>query len=234
VRTPGDRLHPVSKWPIFALAFVLALQLAVVPADSATTSDVCLDPGHGGTDPGAVREWVDPVSGIKTALLEKEMNLYIAQQVAAKLTATGYTVKLTRTDNATRLGNSERAQICNAVSAKVVLSIHLNASTNDQADYFQVFYGKKLKDESFARTIEQHYAISDPLDPSKSLTHASVTNFANGTLLKSKAPAALSEGLFMSHGKEKELLASNYPASSRADSVAMELHKALVAWLTSR
>jgi len=228
VLAPGDRLHPVRKWPIFALAFVLALQLAAVPADSATASDVCLDPGHGGTDPGAVREW----NGVE--LVEKEINLYIAQQVAAKLTASGYTVKLTRTDNATRLGNSERAQICNSVSAKVVLSIHLNASTNDQADYFQVFYGKKLKDESFARTIDRHYAISDPLDPTKVLVHASVTNFANGTLLKSRAPAALSEGLFMSHAKEKALLASNYPASARADAVATELQKGLVAWLTGR
>lgn len=224
--TSRDRLHPVKKWPVIALALVLALQLAAVPAASATGTHVCLDPGHGGTDPGAVREW----NGVE--LLEKVMNLYIAQQVQAKLVAGGYTVKLTRTDNATSLGNSERAQICNSVSAKVVLSIHLNASTNDQADYFQVFYGKKLKDEAFARTIDNQYAIRDPLNATKFLAHASVTNFANGTLLKSKAPAALSEGLFMSHWKEKELLASGYPTSARADAVATELHKGLVAWLT--
>lgn len=211
---------------MLALALVLAAQLGAGPAESATAADVCLDPGHGGTDPGAVREW----NGVQ--LVEKEMNLYIAQQVEAKLIEGGYTVKLTRTDNATTLGNSARAEICNSVSATVVLSIHLNASANDQTDFFQVFYGKKLKDQAFARTIDQHYAISDPLDPAKLLTHASVTNFANGTLLKSKAPAALSEGLFMSHHQEKELLASSYPASARAQAVATELHKGLVAWLT--
>jgi N-acetylmuramoyl-L-alanine amidase len=216
-----------TRVPAFAVALALALavQLGAVPAYADTPADVCLDPGHGGTDPGAVREW----NGV--TLREKEMNLYIAEQVKLKLEGNGYTVKLTRTDNATTLGNSARAEICNSVGAKVVLSIHLNASTNDQADYFRVFYGKKLKDEAFARMIDQHYAIGDPLDPAKLLTHASVTNFANGTLLKSKAPAALSEGLFMSHWKEKELLASNYPKSARADAVATELHKGLVAWL---
>jgi N-acetylmuramoyl-L-alanine amidase len=218
----------VSKWPAFALALALALagQIGAEPAYAATPVDVCLDPGHGGSDPGAVREW----NGV--TLLEKAMNLYIARQVEAKLIVDHYTVKLTRTDNdATTLGNSDRAQICNSVGAKVVLSIHLNASTNDQADYFQVFYGKKLKDEAFARTIEKSYAIGNAFG-SGTLSHASVTNFANGTLLKSKAPAALAEGLFMSHWKEKELLASNYPASARADAVATELHKGLIAWLT--
>jgi N-acetylmuramoyl-L-alanine amidase len=216
----------VGRWPVFALALALAAQLAAEPAYAGTPTDVCLDPGHGGSDPGAVREW----NGV--TLLEKAMNLYIAEQLKAKLEAGGYTVKLTRENNDTSLGNSARAQICNSVGAKVVLSIHLNASTNDQADYFRAFYGKKLKDEAFARTIDKSYAISDPVDSETFLLHASVTNFANGTLLKSKAPAALAEGLFMSHWREKELLASNYPQSDRAAAVATELHKGLIAWLT--
>ncbi len=95
-----------------------------------------------------------------------------------------------------------------------------------------MFYGKKLKDEAFARTVDRNYALSDPVDAATVLAHASVTNFANGTLLKSNAPAALAEALFMSNAKEKELLASNYPASARADAVATELHKGLIAWLT--
>lgn len=210
----------------FALAIALALGLAAPSARASTTVDICLDPGHGGSDPGAVREW----NGV--TLVEKEMNLHIAQRLEASLIADGYTVKLTRTDNATTLGNSDRAKICNAAGARVVLSIHLNASASDQADYFQVFYGKKRKDEAFARTIDRHYAIADPVDPAKALGHAAVTNFANGTLLRSKAPAALAEGLFMSHWKEQELLTSNYPASARADAVAAELRKGLLAWLT--
>jgi len=212
-----------------AIAAAIALgviQLTTGPASAGASTDVCLDPGHGGTDPGAVRMW----GGVQ--LVEKEMNLYIAQQVEASLVAANYSVKLTRTDNATTLGNSARAEICNSVSARVVLSIHLNASTSDQADYFQAFYGKKLKDEAFARTIDQAYAISDPLDAAKPLRHASVTNFANGTLLKSNAPAALAEGLFLSHYREQELLANGYPGSQRAQAVATELHKGLVAWLT--
>jgi len=228
----------VTRWLAFTLSVVLAVQLGAVPASAATTADICLDPGHGGSDPGAVRQWTDPATGVTTTLHEKELNLHIAQRLRAMLEkpvtdgGPGYTVKLTRENNDTALGNSERGVICNSVSAKVVLSIHLNASTSDTADYFRVFYGKMRKDEAFARTIKEHYAISDPVDPTKTLAHASLTNFANGTLLKSTAPAALAEGLFMSHFKEKELLAQGYPSGARANAVADELYKGLLAWLT--
>src|SRR5439155_924866 len=80
----------------------------------------CLDPGHGGTDPGATAG----------GLVEKELNLDIAQRVRALLDATLYNVTLTRSDNNTTLGNSARAQICNAAGAQLVLSIHFTASTD--------------------------------------------------------------------------------------------------------
>lgn len=184
---------------LLAIALVVLLGLSESHASAATPYRVCLDPGHGGTDPGAVNG----------TLVEKELNLDVAQRVAAALVNTGlYDVTLTRQDNATTLGNSDRAAICNAFGAQAVVSIHFNSSTDTTADYAWVFYGKRNKDLAFARAMDSAYVISTA-DGTGTLAHKAITNFANGTLLKSDAPAVLVETLFMSNTTEAQLLAAS-------------------------
>ncbi len=194
---------------VVALAVVLLMSAPAAAADSRYRA--CLDPGHGGTDPGAVRG----------ALVEKELNLDIALRLRSLLDSTVYNVTLTRTDNNTTLGNSARAQICNASNAQLVLSIHLNASTDPTVDYAWFFYGKPQKDKGFAATMDANYKILNT-GGTDFLTHKAITNFANGTLLKSNAPAALAEGLFMSNADEGVLLAAT-DASSRRQQIAEQL-----------
>ena len=194
---------------IVALAVALLISVPAAAADSRYRA--CLDPGHGGTDPGAVRG----------ALVEKELNLDLALRVRALLDPTLYNVTLTRSDNNTTLGNSARAQICNASSAQLVLSIHLNASTDPTVDYAWFFYGKPQKDKAFAATMDANYKILNTSGTGL-LIHKAITNFANGTLLKSNAPAALAEGLFMSNTNERTLLAAT-DASSRRQQIAEQL-----------
>jgi N-acetylmuramoyl-L-alanine amidase len=194
---------------IVALAVALLISVPAAAADSRYRA--CLDPGHGGTDPGAVRG----------TLVEKELNLDLALRVRALLDPTLYNVTLTRSDNNTTLGNSARAQICNASSAQLVLSIHLNASTDPTVDYAWFFYGKPQKDKAFAATMDANYKILNT-SGTDFLAHKAITNFANGTLLKSNAPAALAEGLFMSNTDEGALLAAT-DASSRRQQIADQL-----------
>jgi N-acetylmuramoyl-L-alanine amidase len=194
---------------IVALAVALLISVPAAAADSRYRA--CLDPGHGGTDPGAVRG----------ALVEKELNLDLALRVRALLDPTLYNVTLTRSDNNTTLGNSARAQICNASNAQLVLSIHLNASTDATVDYAWFFYGKPQKDKAFAATMDANYKILNT-SGTDFLAHKAITNFANGTLLKSNAPAALAEGLFMSNTDEGALLAAT-DASSRRQQIADQL-----------
>ena len=194
---------------IVALALALLISVPAAAADGRYRA--CLDPGHGGTDPGAVRG----------TLVEKELNLDIALRVRALLDSTVYNVTLTRSDNNTTLGNSARAQICNASNAQLVLSIHLNASTDATVDYAWFFYGKPQKDKAFAATMDANYRILNT-SGTDFLAHKVITNFANGTLLKSNAPAALAEGLFMSNTNERTLLAAT-DASSRRQQIAEQL-----------
>jgi N-acetylmuramoyl-L-alanine amidase len=194
---------------IVALAVALLVSVPAAAADGRYRA--CLDPGHGGTDPGAVRG----------TLVEKELNLDIALRVRALLDSTVYNVTLTRSDNNTTLGNSARAQICNASNAQLVLSIHLNASTDPTVDYAWFFYGKPQKDKVFAAAMDANYRILNA-SGTAFLAHKAITNFANGTLLKSNAPAALAEGLFMSNTDERTLLAA-IDASSRRQQIAEQL-----------
>jgi N-acetylmuramoyl-L-alanine amidase len=193
---------PVLRGAVVALAFLLLINTPAAAID--TPYRVCLDPGHGGSDPGA----------IAGSLSERNLNLDIAQRVGILLGTTAYNVTLTRNDNNTTLGNSARAAICNAANAQLVLSIHLNASTDTTVDYVWFFYGKPQKDKAFTATMDANYHITDA-NQHCCLIHKAITNFANGTLLKSNAPAALAEGLFMTNAQERTLLASTDPLSRR-------------------
>jgi N-acetylmuramoyl-L-alanine amidase len=201
--------RPLKRAAFIAIALALLISVPAAAIDNRYRA--CLDPGHGGTDPGAVRG----------TLVEKELNLDIALRVRTLLDANVYNVTLTRSDNNTTLGNSARAQICNASNAQLVLSIHLNASTDPTVDYAWFFYGKPQKDKGFAAAMDTNYRILNA-SGTDFLAHKAITNFANGTLLKSNAPAALAEGLFMSHTDERTLLTAT-DASSRRQQIAEQL-----------
>jgi N-acetylmuramoyl-L-alanine amidase len=78
---------------------------------------IVLDPGHGGTDSGAVSS---------TGGTEKEMNLIMSKLIADELIARGATVYLTReTDKAVSL--PDRVTFIDRVQPAIALSIHHNA-----------------------------------------------------------------------------------------------------------
>jgi N-acetylmuramoyl-L-alanine amidase len=118
-----------------ALAPALALALAAVAAAATTAAAapatplriVMLDPGHGGSNPGA--------RGAVPGLSEKALTLAVASQVAAKLRDKGVDVRLTRTTDRT-LTLRQRVAAAEAAGADLFISIHANASpTRTQRGY---------------------------------------------------------------------------------------------------
>jgi len=79
---------------------------------------VVLDPGHGGTNPGATGP---------AGLHEKQLTLAIANLVATRLRDHGLRVELTRTTDKT-LTLRQRVAVANRLPADVFVSIHANAS----------------------------------------------------------------------------------------------------------
>lgn len=102
---------------------------------------VVVDPGHGGTDGGAVGD---------DGTVEKHLNLSIASLLKEKLEKKGITVIMTRqtdedTDELTgfhkRQDLEQRARLGNESGADAYVSIHINASTARKDQGFQAWYG---------------------------------------------------------------------------------------------
>lgn len=102
---------------------------------------VVVDPGHGGPDPGVVRD------GVK----EKEITLRVALRLATFLEQAGSRVILTRKEDRdlaeSPFGGSrkrqdlkKRAAIANENDADVLVSIHVNSFTSSRESGAQTFY----------------------------------------------------------------------------------------------
>jgi N-acetylmuramoyl-L-alanine amidase len=87
---------------------------------------VMLDPGHGGSNPGATGA---------TGLQEKQLSLILAGRVAERLRERGIAVQLTRETDRT-LTLRQRVAIADRLPADLFVSIHANASpTRTQHGY---------------------------------------------------------------------------------------------------
>lgn len=88
---------------------------------------IVLDPGHGGSDPGAV----STVDGVNYQ--EKVLNLKIASAASKYLEAyNGVTVYMTRTGD-TEMTLAQRVSAANKLGAHVLISIHNNSSGDSSA-----------------------------------------------------------------------------------------------------
>lgn len=186
---------------------------------------VCLDPGHGGRDPGAVGP-----SGLK----EKEVNLAVAKEVA-KLLGTMAQVKLTR-ENDTNLGSDKnsdllkRALIANDYGADCFVSIHCNAAADKAAHGFEVWTttGQTPADTLATMIIDELKAIKPALTLRMDMKDGDPDKEKNFSVLyNTKMPAVLVELGFISNPDEERLLRSRGFQSSCAFAIAKGISKFL-------
>ena len=100
---------------------------------------IVVDPGHGGSDPGAV----DPKDDDNLYTEEADLNLEYAIAFGERLVEKGALVMYTRTDN-TFIPIAERANDANETKADLFISWHFNASgTNKLASGLEVLAYKE-------------------------------------------------------------------------------------------
>ncbi|WP_456422735.1 N-acetylmuramoyl-L-alanine amidase [Thermococcus sp.] len=138
---------------------VVLLALAMFPGSvSASGTDlsgytICVDAGHGGTDPGAVANGVE----------EKNVNLEIALKVAKLLEEDGARVVLTR-DGDYYVSLSDRVRIANSAGCDIFISIHANAASDTSASGFEVYhYYGSTKGNLLATYVDEEIAKEIPL-----------------------------------------------------------------------
>ena len=163
---------------------------------------VVLDAGHGGADPGKV--------GINN-VLEKDINLQIANKVKAILEQKGIKVIMTR-ERDEMLGDgleSEKGQdmkarvdIINKENPDLAVSIHQNSYTDQEVSGAQVFYySESAEGKEFAEKIQEKLLVFDEMN------HRQAKANNNYYLLtRTKVPTVIVECGFLSNYEEYKKL----------------------------
>lgn len=111
---------------------------------------IVLDPGHGGSDPGAVG--VDGVA-------EKNVVLEIAKKLAAELNGKGdFDVVLTR-DADVFVPLEERTARANLENADLFVSVHANASGSEKQSGTETYYLNNTKDRATLRLAKMENGL---------------------------------------------------------------------------
>ncbi|MCE5328660.1 MAG: N-acetylmuramoyl-L-alanine amidase [Planctomycetaceae bacterium] len=97
-----------------------------------------IDAGHGGKDPGAVGGYGGLV---RHSVREKDAVLAVALEVGAILRSQNVEVMFTRSDD-TFIPLAQRVAIANRSGARLMLSLHADASDNGSASGFTVYLGR--------------------------------------------------------------------------------------------
>ncbi len=161
---------------------------------------ICIDPGHGGSDPGATNEEYN--------LSESMINLDVSYALKSLLESSGAEVVLTRTDDSYK-NNNDRYTFCNNEDATILVSVHTNSVVDPTWDgamalYFRPDTDDQILAQSIYDVMYPQLKMSAP-DPDNFLPFG-LDWFASGVLLKSEMPAAMVEPLFMSNPAEAGLL----------------------------
>ena len=116
----------------------------ISPKKTPIKNKVVLDPGHGGSDYGAIREGIN----------EKDITLDITQRVASILKSKGYKVALTRSDDI-YLGLQERCDYTDTENPEIFVSIHVNSAVATEPYGIETHYYHEHS-KSLAEIIQKH------------------------------------------------------------------------------
>lgn len=169
---------------------------------------IVLDPGHGGTDPGAI--------GGVLKIKEKDVNLAIARLVRRHLAEEGAEVVMTREgDSYPTL--AERYTLANSLSAAAFVSIHANSNTSSSVYGTATYYNNENRtaEETEARQKLARLIQEEALKiPGRKAFGANdgiwVDSRGLAVLRGTVMPSVLVETAFLSNAAEEQLL--NDPA----------------------
>jgi len=179
------------------LLSVAAFTTGAGAQEAGCSGKVVLDPGHGGTDSGAVNT--------KYGLKEKDQTLEVATRLKELLEDDGCTVYMTRTGDKT-LSNNDRYTYANTTGADILVSIHMNGASNPSTDYTTTLFGKWRKDKELANTVFGSLSTLPAADGTGTIATKTPYSFASGVLLKSNMPATIAETVFITNATEGQLL----------------------------
>ena len=175
---------------------------------------ITIDPGHGGSDSGAVGH---------NGYTEKEGAFAISQKVASILNQSGAKVVMTRDSDVDVYGPNAsarnelqaRVDIGNNANSDIFVSIHCNAFVNPAANGTQTFYyGSSYQGQRLAQSIQEKMIEANGLRD----RGISTCNFY--VVKHSYMPAVLIETAFITNYDEEALLSDDEWQTTMAKAIA--------------
>ena len=161
---------------------------------------ITLDPGHGGSDPGAIG-----ASGLK----EKQITLEIGMRLKELLEKEGAKVYMTRTTDkdvysanaSDRAELQARVNVAEKNNSDLFISLHINSSVNKNVGGFSSYYYPKTDyDLKIAQAIQNKFAKNFGVD------NLGVRQANFYVVKRCSMPATLLEMCFISNPKEEKLM----------------------------
>jgi len=161
---------------------------------------VCLDPGHGGSDPGACGP----------TLRESDQTLDVCLR-AREILSPYCNVIMTRSDDE-YVGLTARAEISNRADADAFISYHFNSADNDSANGFEIFTTPAQNNsDKLAAKIWSAHRKQLPEQRDRGLKEANFT-----VIKKANCPAVLVEGEFIHTPAGEAFITQNKQAMAHA------------------
>ena len=156
------------------------LDISFLPSVQYGKYKVVIDPGHGGSDPGAVG-----INGLR----ETDIVLEVSKSIAEFLTKKGVKTILTRNYERT-LDLQPRVTKANNSKADAFVSIHANATRGKRKDVngLETYYYSGYKGYSLAKNIQKQILITSPQSPDRGVRRSRFY-----VIRKTSMPAALVE-----------------------------------------
>lgn len=197
----------------FAIFAIIVISVIIINKDDELI--VCIDAGHGGTDPGAVND----------TRYEKDDNLEVAKLVKKYLEEQGIKTIMTR-DNDTNVSLRQRCKIANKKEADIFVSIHRNSAETGNGIEIWTSSGKNKDDLSLANLILEKLAnteIQENRGVKSGIIKGGLTDYY--VLKNTKMTSCLVELGFISDAKDNELLDKNINiyAKAIADGIMEEI-----------
>ncbi len=179
---------------------------------------IAIDPGHGGSDPGAV--------SVGQKIKEKDLNLDLALKLGSALRLRGFNVLFTREDDST-VPLSKRGQM---YEADLFISIHHNASKNINASGAETFclLSDDIQDNSEIIPAFQIACEIQKFQSQASGNYGRGVKFAKFRVLKdARCPAILFETGFITHPDEEKRCVSAEYRQIMAEALAQAIVRAV-------
>ncbi len=152
---------------------------------------IFIDPGHGGTNPGAIG-----IGGIR----EADINLDVSLRLGELLAANGYDIEYSHTGDET-VSLAERASRANNFGADYFVSIHCNSNPDPDIGGTETFYYREgITAQRFAETV------NDALVAEINLRNIGTFARNLAVLRLTNMPAILVELAFVTNPTEAALL----------------------------